>query len=160
MAICSCCFPARCCQPAGGVIYSDLWGELNTYLALQAFLTQSSPVHKPLLQAFHFPSILGEVTLHLLSLTCVFVYTSHGRWVFPTLLWSFPPSTTLTSFPAPGYWVCATRLIYSPGKDSLAPSLALSTPHPLSRVSLLFLLLITQFLFFPWLEVGLSRGLC
>jgi uncharacterized membrane protein YqaE (UPF0057 family) len=27
-------------------------------------------------------------------------------------------------------------------------------------VSLFFLLLITQFLFFPWVGVGLSRGLC
>jgi hypothetical protein len=33
-------------------------------------------------------------------------------------------------------------------------------PHPLSHVSLLVLLLITQFLFFPWVEVGLSMGLC
>jgi hypothetical protein len=38
--------------------------------------------------------------------------------------------------------------------------LVLSAPHPLSCVSLLFLLLISQFLFFPWVEVGLSRGLC
>jgi hypothetical protein len=32
--------------------------------------------------------------------------------------------------------------------------------HPLSCVSYLFLLLITQFLFFPRVEVSLSRGLC
>jgi hypothetical protein len=38
--------------------------------------------------------------------------------------------------------------------------LALSAPHTLSHVSLLLLLLITQFLFFPRVEVGLSRGLC
>jgi hypothetical protein len=34
----------------------------------------------------------------------------------------------------------------------------LTAPHPLSRVSLLFLLLISQFLFFPQVEVSLSRG--
>jgi hypothetical protein len=28
-------------------------------------------------------------------------------WVFPPLLWSFPPSTTLTSFPIPGCWTHA-----------------------------------------------------
>jgi hypothetical protein len=39
-------------------------------------------------------------------------------------------------------------------------SLALSAPHPLSHVSLLFLLLISQFLFFSLVEVSLSRGLC
>jgi hypothetical protein len=39
-------------------------------------------------------------------------------------------------------------------------SSALSVPHPLSSVSLLLLLLITQLLFFPWVEVSLSRGLC
>jgi hypothetical protein len=50
--------------------------------------------------------------------------------------------------------------IYSSGKDSPRPPLVLSEPHPLCNVSLLFLLLITQFLFFPWVEVGLSRGLC
>jgi hypothetical protein len=36
----------------------------------------------------------------------------------------------------------------------------LIAPHPLSCVSLLFLLLISQFLFFPWVEVSLYRGLC
>jgi hypothetical protein len=62
-------------------------------------------VLEPLLQAFPFPSTLGEVILHLLSQACIFAYSSHGKWVFPPLLWSFPPSTTLTSFPSPGCWV-------------------------------------------------------
>jgi hypothetical protein len=50
---------------------------------------------------------LGKVTLHPLSLACVFVYSSRGRWVFPLLLWSFPPTATLTSFPAHGCWARA-----------------------------------------------------
>jgi hypothetical protein len=101
-----CGLPARCCQPAvaGGVIYVDLWGELNTHLALQALFTQSSPVREPPVQAFPFPSTLGTVTLHLLSQACVFVYSSHGEWVFPPLLWSFPPTATFTSFLAPDCW--------------------------------------------------------
>jgi hypothetical protein len=37
----------------------------------------------------------------------MFVYSSRGKWVFPPLLWSFPPSSTLTSFPASGCWACA-----------------------------------------------------
>jgi hypothetical protein len=95
---------ACCCQPAvaGGIIYADLRGELSTHLAWQALFTQSSPVPELLLQAFPFPSTLGKVTLHPLSQVCVFIYSSRWRWVFPSLLWSFPPSTTLTSFPAPG----------------------------------------------------------
>jgi hypothetical protein len=107
MAICGCGLPACCCQlaVAGGIIYADLWGELNTHLALQALFTQSSPVCEPLLQAFPFPRTLGEVTLHLLSLACLFIYSSHGKWVFPTLVWSFPPTTSFTSFPAPDCWV-------------------------------------------------------
>jgi hypothetical protein len=143
--------PACCCQPAvaGGIIYADLRGELNTHLDPQALFTQSSPVHEPLLQAFPFPSTLGEVTLYLLSLACVFIYSSPGKWVFPTLLWSFPPTAAFTSFPAPDCWPCCC---------SCHPQLR--APHPLCNVSLLFLLLITQFLFFPWVEVGLSRGLC
>jgi hypothetical protein len=47
------------------------------------------------------------VTLNLLSQACVFVYSSRGKGVFPPLLWSFPPSTTLTSFPALGCWAHA-----------------------------------------------------
>jgi hypothetical protein len=77
MAICGCGLPTRCCQPAiaGGIIYADLWGELNTHPASQALFTQRSPVCEPLLQAFPFPSTLGEVTLHPLSLACMFVYS-------------------------------------------------------------------------------------
>jgi hypothetical protein len=98
--------PACCCQPAvaGGIIYADLGGELNTHLSLQALFTQSSPVGEPLLQAFPFPSTLGEVTLHLFPQGCVFVYSLRGKWVFSPLLWSFPPTTTFTSFPTPDYW--------------------------------------------------------
>jgi hypothetical protein len=132
--ICRCGLPAPCCQPAvaGGVIYADLRGELSTHLPLQGLFTQSFPVREPLLQAFSFPSTLGEVTLHPLSQACMFVYSSHGKWVFPPLLWSFPPSATLTSFPAPGCWVHTpapagasksqpSLFIYSSGKDSLPP---------------------------------------
>jgi hypothetical protein len=81
MAICGCGLPACCCQPAvaGGIIYADLWGELNTHLALQALFTQSSPVRKLLLEAFPFPSTLREMTLHPLSLACVFIYSSHWK---------------------------------------------------------------------------------
>jgi hypothetical protein len=50
----------------------------------------------------------------------MFVYSSRGRWVFSSLLWSFPPPATLTSFPASGCCACAAtpslsgqaRLVY------------------------------------------------
>jgi hypothetical protein len=213
--ICGCGLPAHCCQPAvaGGITYADLRGELSTHLALQALFTQSSPVSEQLLQAFPFPSTLGEIILHLLSQACLFAYSSSRKWVFPPLLWSFPSTTTFTSFSTPDYWAVllflpAAMFVYSshgintlfipppvllsfppstttltsfptpgcwartptpaglaclftvPGRIPFPQSLALSAPHPLSPVSLLFLLLITQFLFFPRVEVGLSRGLC
>jgi hypothetical protein len=109
MAICGCGLTACCCQPAvaGGFIYIDLWGEVNLQLAPQDLFTQSSPVHELLLQAFPFPSTLGEVTLHPLSQACVFLYTSRGKWVFLPLLWNFPHTVTLTSFTAPDCWACA-----------------------------------------------------
>jgi hypothetical protein len=84
-----------------------------------------------LLHAFSFPRTLGKVTLHPRCQACVFIYSSCGRWVFPPLLWSFPPTTTFTGFPAPGCWAHAPTparasldpglFIYSPGKDSLPP---------------------------------------
>jgi hypothetical protein len=130
MAICGCGSPACCCQPAvaEGVIYADLWDELSTHLAPQALFTQSSPVREPLLQAFPFPSTRGEVTLHPLSLACVFVYSSRGKWVFPPLLWSLPLSATLTSFPAPDCWAVllflpASVFVYSSGERWVFPSL-------------------------------------
>jgi hypothetical protein len=88
----------------------------------------------------------------------------------PPLLWSFPPSITLTSFPTPGCWARAptpagaslarpSLLIYSSGKESPPLPSALSVPHPLCHVSLLFLLLSTQFLFFSPGGGRLSSGL-
>jgi hypothetical protein len=58
------------------------------------------------------------VTLHSLSQACVFIYSSCGKWVFPPLLCSFPPTATFTSFPAPDYWavlLClpAAMFVYS-----------------------------------------------
>jgi hypothetical protein len=107
----------------------------------------------------------------LLLPAAMFVYSSRGKWVFPPLLWSFPQSTTLRSFPDPGCWArapaptrafpaCPACLFTVPGRIPFPQSSALMVPHPLSHVSLLFLLLITQFLFFSWVEVGLSRELC
>jgi hypothetical protein len=134
-------------------------------------------VFPPLLWSFpptaaftSFPTPYCWAVLLLLPAT-MFVYSSRGRWVFPPLLWSFPPSTTLTSFPAPGccasaptpsepLWPGPASLFTVLGRFPFLPSLALSVPHPLCNVSLLFLLLIAQFLFFSLLEVGLFRGLC
>jgi hypothetical protein len=84
MAICACGLPAHCCQLviAGGFIYADLCSELSTHLAPQALFTQSSPVRELLLQAFPFPSTLGEVILHPFSQACMFIYNSRGKWVF------------------------------------------------------------------------------
>jgi hypothetical protein len=101
MAIWGCGSPACCCQPAvaEGVIYADLRSELSTHLALQALFTQSSPVCKPLLQAFPFPSTLGEVTLHPFSQACVFIYSSHGKCSSPLPCGVFSPPPLLQPFP-------------------------------------------------------------
>jgi hypothetical protein len=64
--------------------------------------------------------------------------------------------------------VCAAAPAFSvpvclftfPGGIPLPTSSVLRTPHPLCCVSLMLLLLIIQFLFFPWVGVGLSWGLC
>jgi hypothetical protein len=214
----SCPLLSACC--CWRLFYADLTSELNTHLALQALFTQSSPVCEPLLQAFPFPSRLGEVTLHPLSLACVFVYSSHGKWVFPLSCGVFLP---LHFYKLSHSWLlgmccCSCRLaclftaqvgcgsshlscgVFLPlplsqafpllvagrvprshpslsGQARLvylqfwerfpSPRSALSVPHPLCKVSLLFLLLISNknkkknklsFSFFPWVEVGLSRG--
>jgi hypothetical protein len=60
-------------------------------------------VWEPLLQAFPFPST-GKGDTALRCQACLFIYSSCGRWVFPPLLCSFPPTATFTCFPAPSYW--------------------------------------------------------
>jgi hypothetical protein len=106
----------------------------------------------------------------LLLLASVFVYSSHGKWVFPPLLWSFPPYATLTSFLAPGFWAHAAapalsgqaRLVYLQFWEGFH-----STPLWRSGCPTLFAMclyysycLLLSFFFLPWVGVGLSRGLC
>jgi hypothetical protein len=75
--ICHCGSPAGCCQPAvaaGGVIYADLRGELNTHLAPQALFTQSSPGHD--VTATSFPPSKhtgGSDTAPVFSGWCVYL---------------------------------------------------------------------------------------
>jgi hypothetical protein len=162
MAIWGCGLPACCCQPAvaGGFIYANLRSEFNTHLALQALFTQSSPGCKLLLQAFPFASTLGEVTLHPLFQACMFIYSSRGKWVFP------PPvefSFLHHFYKLSCSWLLSVSPLLPSPADLLwgispSPSSVLRSPCPLCYVSLL-LLLIIQF-FFPWVGVGLSRGLC
>jgi hypothetical protein len=154
MAIWGCGSPAHCCQPAvaGGVIYADLRSELSTHLALRALFTQSSPVCEPLLQAFPFPSTLGEVTLHQLSQAHVFVYSSHGKWAFPPSPVEF--SSHHHFYKLSHSWllgVCHRSCLLQPACCEGFPlphSSMLRVPHHLCYMSFL-LLLIIQF-FFPF----------
>jgi hypothetical protein len=97
------------------------------------------------------------VTLHPLSLASVFIYSSCGKWVFPRLLWSFPPSATFTSFPAPlaGQCCCSCLLrhsffIYSSGRDSPPPLFgAQGAPPSFPRVFIVLIAYYSVSLFFP-----------
>jgi hypothetical protein len=111
--------------------------------------------------SFLFPNTLGEVTRQPLSQASVFVYSSHGRWVFPPLLSSFPPSSTHTSFPTPGCWVCAAAparacpampglFIYSSRRDSPPPLFGTQgTPPSLLHVFIVLIAYYSVSLFSP-----------
>jgi hypothetical protein len=156
MAICGCVLPACCCQPAvaGSVIYADLGSELNTHLAPQALFTQSSLVHELLLQAFPFLKHTGGGdTAPAFSGLCVYLqfmlelglspspveFSSlhHSHKLSHSWLLGAPP------LPPEPLWPGLACLFTVPGGNSSE----LSAPHPLCYMSL-FLLLITQFLFF------------
>jgi hypothetical protein len=98
-----------------------------------------------------------------------------GRRVYLQFTWEvgLPPSSVEFSshchfckLPAPGCWTCAAApalsglLLYLQFCEGLPlpPSLPFRVPLPLCYVSFL-LLPIIQFFFFPWVGVGLSRGL-
>jgi hypothetical protein len=153
------CLPAAVSLLLLEAFYADLSGELSTHLAPQFLFTQSSPVREPLLQAFPFPSTLGEVTLHPLSQACLYIYSSRGKWVFPPLLWSFPPTATFTSFPAPGCWVRAptptlfgqAQLVYLQFCEGFpsTPFGAHSAPPSLLLVFIVLIAYYSVSLFFP-----------
>jgi hypothetical protein len=87
------------------------------------------------------------------------VYLQFTWEVFPPLLWSFPPTTTFTSFPTPGCWVCAAAPAFSSRlvvRDFPSPPSALGVLCPLCYVSFLLLLLIIQFFFLFSLGGGWS----
>jgi hypothetical protein len=76
---------------------------------------------------------LGKVILHPCSQACVFIYSSCGKWVFPPLLCSFPPTATFTGFPAPDYWAVllllpAAMFVYSSCGKWVFPPLLWSFP--------------------------------
>jgi hypothetical protein len=82
----------------------------------------------------------------------------------PHLLWSFLPTATFTSFPASDCWACAAAPAFFSWlvvRDFPSPQLrrsghpALFAPCLICSYCLLF-----RFFFFPWMGVGLSRGLC
>jgi hypothetical protein len=115
-----------------------------------------------------FPAPDYSAVLLLLP-AAVFVYSSCGRWVFPPLLWSFPPCHSHKLFhswllgaclaPTGASPACPASLSTVPGRIPFPQSSVLSAPHPLSHV---FIVLIAYYSvsLFSRVEVGLSRGLC
>jgi hypothetical protein len=152
--------PARCCQPAvaGGVIYADLLGELNTHLAPQAvllrFLLCVSLCYK--LSPFQ---ALGKVTLHVFS----------GLRVYLPFTWEvgLPPSPVEFSSHRHFHklscsWLlgvchcsCLLQLVCCEGFPFLPP-LVLRAPCPLCYVSFLLLLFIIWVFFLFSLGGGWS----
>jgi hypothetical protein len=130
--------------------------------------TLRSPVHELLLQAFPFPSTLGEVTLHPLSQAlCLFTVhmgsgsspLSCGVFLPPPLLQAFPLLVTvhvLPLLPSPGW------LVYLQFCEGFPCPPLQHSGHPTLFATCLycsyFLLLSSSF--FSWGGVGLSRGLC
>jgi hypothetical protein len=90
------------------------------------------------------------------SCQLVFLFTAHvGSGSFPLSCGVFLPPQLLQAFlllvvgcVLPLMPSLASLFIYSSVRDSSPPHLALRAPHPLCYMSLLFLLLNTQFLFF------------
>jgi hypothetical protein len=100
----------------------------------------------PLLQAFPFPSTVGEVTLHLLSQACVFIYSSHRKWVFTPSCGVFLPLPLLQAFPLliagrvpPLLLSLASLFIYSSMRDFPSP-LFVTQGGPPSLLSVFFVI--------------------
>jgi hypothetical protein len=124
----------------------------------------------PFLQAFPL-LVPGHVPPLLPSLVSLFIYSSCGKWAFHHLLWSFLPTATFTSFPAPGCWACATAPAFSsqlvywftvPWRIAPPPLFSAqgAPPSLLPDFFVIIAYYTVFFFFFPWVGVSLSRGLC
>jgi hypothetical protein len=170
MAICSCGLPGPCCQPAvaGGIIYADLRSELSTHLALQILFTQSSPVPEPLLQAFPFQVHWGRwYCTRFLGPLCLFALhmgsgSSPPPVEFSSLYHFYKLSRSWLLGMCPRSCLLQPGLfIYSSVRDSLPRLFGAQGVPPL--LVLVFIVVIAYYSvspFFPWVGVGLSRGLC
>jgi hypothetical protein len=108
--------------------------------------------------ATSFP--LSTHTVHPLSQASVFIYSSHGKWVFPPSPVEFSSHRCFYRFSCS--WLlgvchcsCLLQLAFCEG-FSLPASSVLRAPHPLCYISFFLLLLIIQvfFSFFPgWRSV-------
>jgi hypothetical protein len=90
----------------------------------------------------------------------------------PPFLWSFPPSTTFSSFPTPGCQARASRshqslsgqarLVYLQFREGFPSPPLQCTVHPTLFATCLYCsyCILLSFSFFPWVGVGLSSGLC
>jgi hypothetical protein len=120
----------------------------------------------PLLQAF--PLLIAGHVLHscLFQLACLFTaHMGSGLPPSPVEFSSHCHFYKLSHSWVLGMWCCSCLLLpclffYSSVRDSPPPPLALRVPCPLCYVSFMLLLLIIQFLFYPWLGLSLSKGLC
>jgi hypothetical protein len=119
----------------------------------------------PLLQAFPL-LITGQwccscqppclFTAHVGSGSSLF---SCGVFLPPPLSQAFPLLVAGRAPLLPPEPLQPARLVYLQFQAGFSSLNLQCTPPPFPRI-FIFLLLITQLLFFPWVEVGLSRGLC
>jgi hypothetical protein len=121
----------------------------------------------PLSCGVFLPLPLSQAFLLLIIGQCC--CSCHPKWVFPPLLWSFPPFATLTSFPAPHCWArTPTPARASPahpaylftvlGRIPFPQSSALRAPHPLSQCLYCSYCLLLSFSFFPQVECQSVQG--
>jgi hypothetical protein len=165
MSVWGCGSPACCCQPAvaGGFIYADLRNELFTHLApriclLRVLLGVTATVKSvPLSKHTGFLRSECLFTLHMGSgsspLSC-------GVFLSPPLLQAF---LLLVAGWVPLLLPSLARLfIYSYLRDFPSSPLQCSWHPALFGMCLFYCycLLFSFFFVFPWVEVGLSRGLC
>jgi hypothetical protein len=171
MSIWVCGSPACYCQPAvaGGFIdcRSQEWAYHSPSRAGFVYL-EFCWVQMPLLQVFPSPSTLGRWRYACLLWPACF-FTVHVGSVPSPLHWGFSHTATFTSFPTPRLLGrCHLSCLLQPAclftvPWGIAPPLQCSG-HPTLFATCLFLffclLFSLVFFSFPWVGVGLSRGLC
>jgi hypothetical protein len=165
MSIWGCSSPAHYCQPTVAAGFIDCRSQVRRGSPSPSGFVylEFSWVQLPLLQGFPFPSILGEVVLHMPSGHCVYLLFTWEVTLPSLSCWVFLPLPLLQAFPLQGCWAGVAipafsgQLVYLQFCEGL-PLPAFSTQITLPSLLCVFFVVVVVYSVWFFLLFSLGEG--